>query len=140
MRGLSSRAVLSSAAQTIIVYLYLLDADGVNSIVLATYTASAALELWKVCAAFRRCAAIFPSSCRVIGWFPVCRVPRIRIQCGYSSVLREPSFYGLSVKNRPCFMTCTDGTSAADHARAARTSITRGTSNPNREHADRRSE
>jgi len=53
MRGLSSRAVLSSAAQTIIVYLYLLDADGVNSIVLATYTASAALELWKTAQVLR---------------------------------------------------------------------------------------
>merc|ERR1719502_1429292 len=48
MRGLSSRAVLSSAAQTIIIYLYLLDSDGVNSIVLVTYTVSTVLELWKV--------------------------------------------------------------------------------------------
>lgn len=46
--GLSSRAVLSSAAQTIIVYLYLLDAEGVNQIILATYTVSTVLELWKV--------------------------------------------------------------------------------------------
>ena len=48
MSGLSSRAVLSSAAQTVIIYLYLLDADGVNQIVIVTYTVSTALELWKV--------------------------------------------------------------------------------------------
>jgi hypothetical protein len=47
MSGLSSRSVLSSAAQTLIVYLYLLDAEGVNQIVLLTYTVSVALELWK---------------------------------------------------------------------------------------------
>jgi len=48
MSGLSSRAVISSAAQTVIIYLYLLDADNLNSIVLATYTFSTAVELWKV--------------------------------------------------------------------------------------------
>ena len=48
MGGLSSRGVISSAACTLIVYLYLLDADGVNTIVLATYTFSTALEMWKV--------------------------------------------------------------------------------------------
>jgi hypothetical protein len=48
MTGLSSRAVISSAAQTIIVYLYLLDAEGVNQIVLGTYTVSTLIELWKV--------------------------------------------------------------------------------------------
>jgi len=48
MRGLSSRAVLSSAAQTLVIYLYLLDSQGVNSIVLFTYTATTALEMWKV--------------------------------------------------------------------------------------------
>ncbi len=51
MGGLSSRGVISSAACTLIVYLYLLDADGVNTIVLATYTFSTALEMWKVCLA-----------------------------------------------------------------------------------------
>ena len=48
MRGLSSRSVLSSAAQTLVIYLYLLDSDHVNSVVLVTYTVSTALELWKV--------------------------------------------------------------------------------------------
>ena len=45
MSGLSSRAVLSSAAQTVIVYLYLLDAEGVNQIILLTYTVSTGLEV-----------------------------------------------------------------------------------------------
>ena len=33
---------------TLVIYLYLLDADGVNTIVLATYTFSTGIELWKV--------------------------------------------------------------------------------------------
>ena len=48
MSGLSSRAVLASAAQTLIIYLYLLDAEGVNQVVLFTYTVSTVLDLWKV--------------------------------------------------------------------------------------------
>ena len=48
MSGLSSRAVLSSAAQTLIIYLYLLDSDHVNQLVIATYTVSTFLEMWKV--------------------------------------------------------------------------------------------
>ena len=32
MSGLSSRAVIASAAQTLVIYLYLLDADGVNQV------------------------------------------------------------------------------------------------------------
>ena len=53
MTGLSSRAVISSAAQTVIIYLYLLDAEGVNRIVLATYTVSTMLDLWKVAMVLR---------------------------------------------------------------------------------------
>jgi len=48
MTGLSSRSVVFNALCTVIIYLYLLDSDGVNSIVLISYTCSTALELWKV--------------------------------------------------------------------------------------------
>ncbi|EOD41258.1 hypothetical protein EMIHUDRAFT_199533 [Emiliania huxleyi CCMP1516] len=48
LRGLSSRGVIFNAGSTLVIFLYLLDGDGVNSIVLATYAFSTALELWKL--------------------------------------------------------------------------------------------
>ena len=48
LKGLSSRGIIASAMQTLIIYLYLLDSDSINSIILMTYTVSTALELWKV--------------------------------------------------------------------------------------------
>ena len=46
LKGLSSRGIIASAMQTLIIYLYLLDSDSINSIILMTYTVSTALELW----------------------------------------------------------------------------------------------
>ena len=77
LKGLSSRGIIASALQTLVIYLYLLDSESINSIVLMTcaifgatsaqlgrssahfsdaatalplrfrYTVSTALELWK---------------------------------------------------------------------------------------------
>jgi len=48
MRGLSSRSVLFNAGCTLVIYLYLLDSDSINSIVLASYSVSLCLEMFKV--------------------------------------------------------------------------------------------
>lgn len=45
--------LLVIAGCTLVIYLYLLDAEGVNTIVLATYTFSTGLEFWKVARVLR---------------------------------------------------------------------------------------
>ena len=53
MQGLSSRSVLFNAGCTLVIYLYLLDADGINTIVLVSYSVTLVLELFKVRTAWR---------------------------------------------------------------------------------------
>ena len=53
MQGLSSNSVLFNAGCTVVIYLYLLDAPSINSIVLASYTVSTVLELFKVARVLR---------------------------------------------------------------------------------------
>mmetsp|Transcript_446 Transcript_446/g.846 ORF Transcript_446/g.846 Transcript_446/m.846 type:complete len:584 (-) Transcript_446:484-2235(-) len=48
LQGISSRSVIFSAACQLVIYLYLLDSDSINTIVLVTYSFSIAIEAWKV--------------------------------------------------------------------------------------------